>query len=348
MSGGVDSSVVAGLLVEQGYDVIGITMRLGHHDSIEPDADKPSCCGVEGIMDARRVAARLKIPYYPVNYEEQFGEKVVDYFTSEYLLGRTPNPCVMCNQELKFGKLMQLADELDADYVATGHFARVDKPNGRYRLHRGTDASKDQSYVLFSLSQGQLAKTLLPLGDMTKTEVRSLAHRYGLLNADKPESQEICFIPDDNYKRFLKERVDDSIQPGKIVTKDGDELGEHGGTPFYTVGQRKGLGIAHHEPLYVLETFPKTNTVVVGSADDLLRTECVVERINWLSIAEPDDAIRATIKIRYKDHGGSATITALPDNCARVVFDEPRRAITPGQAAVFYDGDLVLGGGWIV
>jgi len=352
MSGGVDSSACAAILVDAGYDVVGVTMRLGMHDSVEPDADKPSCCGVEGIHDARRVAARLGIPYYAVNYEQLFAEKVVDYFTDEYLAGRTPNPCVMCNQELKFGKLLQLADELDAEFVATGHYARIGHANGRRALYRALDQDKDQSYVLFSLSQEQMARTMLPLGDMSKPDVRALARSHGLANSDKPESQEICFIADDDYRRFLRDRIESAETPGaipgEIVNGDGEVLGEHPGTAFYTVGQRRGLGITAPGPLYVTEIDAPGGKIVVGSADQLMKSECRVSGVNWLSIEPPTEPIRARIKIRYRDAGALGTVDPRQDGESFVKFDEPRRAITPGQVAVFYDGDLVLGGGWIV
>ena len=347
MSGGVDSSACAALLVDEGYDVIGVTMRLGHHDSIEPDAGKPSCCGVEGINDARRAAAQLQIPYYPVNYEALFAEKVVDYFTNEYLSGRTPNPCVMCNQELKFGKLMALADDLGAEYVATGHYARVGESGDRRTLLRALDRDKDQSYVLFSMTQTQLSRTLLPLGDKCKADVREVARAHGLGTWDKPESQEICFIGDDNYKRFLKERVSEAARPGPIVDTNGQKLGEHPGTAFYTVGQRKGLRLSVGEAVYVTEIHAQGSTIVVGKSDELLRNECDLERVNWVSGNAPTEAVRAQVKIRYRDAGAWATIRATVGGGALISFDEPRRAITPGQAAVFYGGDVVLGGGWI-
>jgi tRNA-specific 2-thiouridylase len=347
MSGGVDSAVSAALLVEAGYDVVGVTMRLGYHDSVEPDADRPSCCGADGILDARRVASQLGIPFYPVNYENAFAESVVGYFTDEYLKGRTPNPCMLCNQELKFGRLLALADELDAEYVATGHYARVIEQNGRFTLLRGRDVRKDQSYVLFSTTQTQLARTLFPIGEMTKTDVREYARRHALANADKAESQEICFIADDNYRRFLKERLGDAIEPGPIVARDGTVLGHHDGTPFYTVGQRKGLRIASPHPLYVTEIHARDKTIVVGADDELFGSTLRADNVNWVSIEPPGAAIRATVKIRYRDAGALATVTPLGADRAEVVFDVPRRAITPGQAAVFYDGESVLGGGWI-
>jgi len=346
-SGGVDSSVVAHLLKERGDDVLGVTMRLGNHDTVEPDADKPTCCGLDGIRDARRVASQLDIPYYAVNYEQLFAEKVVDYFTDEYLNGRTPNPCVMCNQELKFGKLLELADDVGADYVATGHYARIDGYEGALSLRRARDDSKDQTYVLFSMTQDQLARTAFPLGDMTKDEVRDVARELGLATAEKPESQEICFIPDDDYRRFLRDRLPGTVRPGVIADAAGREVGAHSGAANYTVGQRRGLGISADAPVYVTEIHAGENVVVVGSADKLLRSECVVDRVNWVAGEAPQTAVEATVKIRYRDPGAPAKVFADAEGSARVEFAEPRRAITPGQAAVFYDSDRVLGGGWI-
>ncbi|MBT3267050.1 tRNA 2-thiouridine(34) synthase MnmA [Candidatus Poribacteria bacterium] len=355
MSGGVDSSVVAHLLAAEGHEVLGVTMRLGNHDTVEPDADKPTCCGLDGIRDARRVAAQLDIPYYAVNYEQLFAEKVVDYFADEYLNGRTPNPCVMCNQELKFGKLLELADDIGADYVATGHYARIDcTPDGHNPAHgpgltlrRARDASKDQTYVLFSMTQSQLSRTLFPLGDMTKDEVRDVAREMGLITAEKAESQDICFIPDDDYRRFLRERLPGAVEPGVIADADGREVGRHSGAANYTVGQRRGLGIAAAAPVYVTEIQAGANVVVVGSSDKLLRSACDVERVNWVAGEPPMSPVEATVKIRYRDDGAPAKVFPAEHGTARVDFVEPRRAITPGQAAVFYDGDLVLGGGWI-
>jgi tRNA-specific 2-thiouridylase len=351
MSGGVDSSVCAALLVEQGHEAIGVTMRLGHHDSAEPIAParigRPNCCSLEGAEDARRVAARLGIPFYALNYERAFGHAVVDYFTDEYLSGRTPNPCVLCNKELKFGRLLELADDLDAEFIATGHYARTQRRNGRYTISRGADGAKDQSYVLFPLAQKQLARTLLPLGSLAKGEVRKIARRLGLATADKPESQEVCFIADDDYKRFLRERVGENIRPGDILDAHGNVLGKHEGTAFYTVGQRRGLGVAVGHPLYVTEIRAADRAVVVGTADDLLARECTVRDVNWVSIARPTEPVRATVQIRYRDAGAIASVSPLGEGRARVEFDVPRRAITPGQAAVFYDGDVLLGGGWI-
>ena len=349
MSGGVDSSVTAALMVEAGYDVIAITMRLGTHDTIEIESDKPNCCSLEGVEDARRVATQLGIPFYAVNYEERFRQSIVDYFANEYVSGRTPSPCVICNQDLKFGKLLELATQLEVDYVATGHYARIEQEpeTGRYILRKGIDSRKDQSYFLFSLTQAQLSRALMPLGGYEKDEVREVARKYQLRTAEKPESQELCFIADDNYKRFLKDRIPEKIQEGDIVDQDGRVLGEHQGIPFYTVGQRRGLGISAETPLYVTELKVHDNTIVVGKNENLLAETMQVEEVNFITMDRLTESIRAEVKIRYKDTGAPATISPLSDTEVEVTFDQPRRAVTPGQAAVFYDGDTVIGGGWI-
>ncbi len=349
MSGGVDSSVTAALMVEAGYDVIAITMRLGMHDTIEIESDKPNCCSLEGVEDARRVATQLGIPFYAVNYEEPFRRSIVDYFADEYVSGRTPSPCVICNQDLKFGKLLALATQLEVNYVATGHYARIEREpeTGRYTLRKGIDSRKDQSYFLFSLTQAQLSRALMPLGGYAKDEVREVARKYQLRTAEKPESQELCFIADDNYKRFLKDRIPEKIQAGDIVDQKGHVLGEHQGIPFYTVGQRRGLGISAKMPLYVTELKVHENTVVVGKNEDLLADTMQVEGVNLITMDRLPEPIRADVKIRYKDPGASATIYPLSDAAVEVKFDQPRRAVTPGQAAVFYHGDTVIGGGWI-
>jgi tRNA-specific 2-thiouridylase len=349
MSGGVDSSVTAALMVEAGYDVIAITMRLGMHDTIEIESDKPNCCSLEGVEDARRVATQLGIPFYAVNYEERFRQSIVDYFADEYVSGRTPSPCVICNQDLKFGKLLELATQLEVDYVATGHYARIEREpeTGRYLLRKGIDSRKDQSYFLFSLTQAQLSRALMPLGGYAKDEVREVARKYQLRTAEKPESQELCFIADDNYKRFLTDRIPEKLQAGDIVDQEGHVLGEHQGIPFYTVGQRKGLGISAKTPLYVTELKVHDNTIVVGKNEDLLADRMQVEEVNFITMDKLTEPIRAEVKIRYKDTGAQATIRPLSDTEVEVKFDQPRRAVTPGQAAVFYDGDTVVGGGWI-
>ena len=350
MSGGVDSSVTAAMMVDAGYDVTGITMRLGAPDTIEVDPERPNCCSLEGIEDARRVATQLGIPFYGVNYEDAFREQIIDYFVEEYLIGRTPSPCMVCNRELKFGRLLDLAKTLECNAIATGHYARVEQhpETGRYLLRKARDVSKDQSYFLAALTQEQLRCAIMPLGEYTKAEVRNLARKYQLRTAEKIESQELCFVADTNYRRFLQDRVPERIQGGDIVDEEGNVLGKHDGVPFYTVGQRRGLGIAVGKPLYVTELNASKNTVVVGESDALLEDTMYVERINLIAIEKLTEPIRVHVKIRSRDDGGPATITPISDTEAVVKFDEPRRAITPGQATVFYDGEYVLGGGWIV
>ena len=349
MSGGVDSSVTTALLLKAGYDVFGISMSLGVHDTIETDTDKPSCCSLEGIEDARRVAAQLGIPFYAVNYEANFAKYIVDYFCAEYSIGRTPNPCILCNQELKFGKLLQLAYQLNAEYVATGHYARIERDGqlGRYLLLKGIDQSKDQSYALFSLTQEQLKQALMPLGEYTKSEVRRIANELGLKVHDKPESQELCFIADDDYNRFLTERMPESIKPGPILDTQGNILGEHRGIQFYTIGQRKGLRLSVGKPAYVLKIDSINNAVIVGDKHELLKREFRVKKLNLICQKRLDKPIKAQVKIRYNDPGHWATVFQISADEAKVQFDEPHGAVTPGQAAVFYDNDVVIGGGWI-
>ena len=350
MSGGVDSSVTAAMMIDAGYDVTGITMRLGAPDTIEVEPERPNCCSLEGIEDARRVATQLGIPFYGVNYEDAFREQIIDYFVEEYLVGRTPSPCMVCNRELKFGRLLDLAKTLECNAIATGHYARIEQhpETGRYLLRKARDVSKDQSYFLAALTQEQLRCAMMPLGEYTKAEVRDLARKYQLRTAEKIESQELCFVADTNYRRFLQDRVPEKIQGGDIVDEAGNVLGKHDGVPFYTVGQRRGLGIAVGKPLYVTQLNASENTVVVGESDALLEDTMHVERINLIAIEKLTEPFRAHVKIRSRDDGGPATISPISDTEAVVKFDEPRRAITPGQATVFYDGEYVLGGGWIV
>ncbi|HPF39169.1 MAG TPA: tRNA 2-thiouridine(34) synthase MnmA [Phycisphaerae bacterium] len=369
MSGGVDSSVAACLLREQGCEVVGVFMRLGSENHIAPDAgdacraDAPrtislpiakeesggkaskGCCSAADASDARRVAGQLNIPFYALNFERDFG-KLVDYFVSEYAVGRTPNPCVRCNQWLKFGRLLEYADVVGADMIATGHYARVSHDADRSRLRRGVYAAKDQSYVLFGIEKETLARTLFPLGGMTKDEVREHARRFGLALHDKPESQDICFVPDGDYARLVRSRTEQGFTPGDIRHVDGRTLGEHAGTAHYTIGQRRGLGVAVGEPVYVSDIDTATNTVTVGPRESVLSTSLLVSEVSWLC-PTPTEPIRADAKIRYHHDAAPATITPLTDNRARVTFDAPQAAVTPGQAAVFYDGDEVLGGGWI-
>ncbi|MFN8496291.1 MAG: tRNA 2-thiouridine(34) synthase MnmA [Anaerolineae bacterium] len=343
MSGGVDSSVAAALLVEQGYDVIGIMMRLWS----EPDPTAENkCCSLEAVDDARRVAYGLGIPFYLLNFERVFKQWVVDFFTREYAAGRTPNPCLACNRHIRFRFLLQHALSLGATAMATGHYARVDQVDGRYRLLKGVDAAKDQSYVLHMLTQRELPHVMFPIGGYTKPEVRRMAEARGLPVASKHDSMELCFLADNNYRRFLHEHAPDALAPGPIVSAAGETLGAHGGLPLYTIGQRKGLGIAAGEPLYVVGTDAARNAVIVGDASHLYRERFVVRDVSWTNGA-PDAPMAAEIKVRYKATPTPGVVTPLPDGRVEVALAEPQRAITPGQGAVFYEGDAVLGGGII-
>ena len=346
MSGGVDSSATAALLLEQGFDVVGVTLKLWPQDCVSRAEDK--CCGPQAVMDARSVCHKLGIPYYLIDEAAEFQNKVIQYFADEYRAGRTPNPCVMCNQTLKFGTLITRAKQLGAEKIATGHFARVETTaEGRTLLKRGRDSRKDQSYFLFSLRQDQLAFSMFPLGEKTKADTREVARECQLKTADKEESMEICFVPDNNYGGFLQKANLVSKHVGDIVDTSGKKLGQHDGIEFYTVGQRKGLGISSPKPLYVIELDPANNRVIVGDDSLLERDEFVVERCNWIPFETPPAQIEASAKIRYNHPGTASTITSLANGSARVKLHIPQRAITPGQACVFYQDDLVVGGGWI-
>ena len=372
MSGGVDSSTAAALLKNQGQDLVGFSMQLWNQRRINvgPDGEPlPSrCCSLDDLYDARAVAAKLGFPFYVVNLESEFERDVVRPFVDKYLNGLTPSPCVACNSFLKFDKLVELAKPAEAEKVATGHYARVeyDETRGRWLLLRAVNRPKDQSYFLFELTQEQLSYAHFPLGEMTKQEVREIAEAAGLPTAGKPESQEICFIPDGNYARFIERYLDEDktqtagrnelpvlnqdssqLAPGDIVTTAGEVIGRHQGIHRYTVGQRKGLGIAAPQPLYVIQVDARENRVVVGSSDDLLKTEMVVRRVNWISIKELTEPLRVTVKIRSRAEEAPATLRRGDEGAVIVTFDEPQRAVTPGQASVFYDGDIVVGGGWI-
>ena len=348
MSGGVDSSVAAALLKSQGYDVIGVTMHIWDEDPETTSGDR-SCCSLEAVEDARRVAARLDIPYYVMNFKDVFREKVVDYFTKEYLNGRTPNPCIACNRYIKFDALLQKAISMDIDYVATGHYARVefDCVSGRYMIKKAVDEHKDQTYALYNLTQDQLKRTLFPLGAYTKDEIRKLAEDLEMKVASKPDSQEICFIPDNDYAGFIEENVEESIRPGNFVDMDGNVLGRHKGIIHYTIGQRKGLGISIGRPAYVLRIDPDRNEVVLGDNRDVFAKGLIASDLNFVSTGGIESKVIADVKIRYTAKATRATIEPIDDDKVKVVFDEPARAITPGQSAVFYDGDMVLGGGVI-
>jgi len=347
MSGGVDSSATAALLLEQGYDVIGITLKLWPQDCVNRAEDK--CCGPQAVTDARSVCHKLDVPYYLVDESADFQKHVIQYFADEYKAGRTPNPCVMCNQNLKFGRLIDRADQLGADFIATGHFARVEKnaDGSRYLLKRGHDLRKDQSYFLFSLRQDQLARTLFPLGHKTKSDTREVARHCNLKTADKEESMEICFVPDNNYGGFLQSAGLAKKHRGEIVDLHGHVLGHHDGIEFYTIGQRKGLGITTAKPVYVVELDAENNRVVVGDDAALDRDEFVADRCNWHPFDKLTAPIDVVAKIRYNHPGTAATLTPDGENRVKVKLHTPQRAMTPGQAAVFYQDDLVLGGGWI-
>ncbi len=343
MSGGVDSSVAALLLHRQGYDVIGVTMKLYDIDQADLPEYYRGCCTLDDVEDARAVCRLLGVPHYVLNVQQEFRAFVIDYFRSEYENGRTPHPCIACNDKIKFSFLAQRARILQAAYVATGHYARIE-PDGpdRRALRRGVDADKDQSYVLFGMRQEQLAATLMPVGHYPKSEIRRLAEEAGFPNADKPDSQDICFIPTGDYREFLRERTDE--RPGDIVDAAGNVLGAHEGIQYFTVGQRRGLGLSGGPPRFVIRLEPDTRQVVVGSETDLYRDTLYADPVSWVSGVPPTGPVEVTVKIRYKFAEAAATVTAVGDG-ALVRFREPQRAITPGQAAVFYHGETVLGGG---
>lgn len=345
MSGGVDSSVAAYLMKEAGYDCIGVTMKLYDNEDIGMEQEK-TCCSLSDIEDARSVAVKLGIPYYVFNFKADFKEKVIDNFIESYRCGMTPNPCIECNRHLKFAHLWQKARELQCDVVVTGHYARITEDGQEYHLLKGKDIAKDQSYVLYSLTQEQLAHTCFPLGGYTKEEIRRIAEEQGFFNAAKKDSQDICFIPDGDYRSFIEKTTGQSSQPGDFVDKDGNVLGTHKGYYCYTIGQRRGLGISAPQSLYVTEIRPEENKVVLGSNDDLFHSHLTADNFNWIEEVRPDEVIKA--RIRYHQVEKEATARVTQDGRVEVDFLEPQRAITKGQSVVLYRGDAVVGGGRII
>lgn len=355
MSGGVDSSVAAALLKEQGYDCVGAMMKLYQNEDIVLDDDtaentSKTCCSAEDAEDAAMVARKLNMPFYVFRFTEEFRCQVIDRFVNSYLNGETPNPCIDCNRYMKFEKLYERAKQLGCDKIVTGHYARIsrDAESGRWQMRRAYDEKKDQSYVLYSLTQEQLSHVCFPLGELTKEKVREFAQRYGFYNADKQDSQDICFVPDGHYEKFIEKYTGESVPEGNFVLEDGEIIGRHKGIIHYTVGQRRGLGIAAAFPYYVKEIRPESNEVVLCSNEELFRRTLYAEDVNWVSIPEPTEEIRVEAKIRYRHHPAAAAAKMTEDGLLKVIFDEPQRAITKGQSVVLYSGDMVLGGGKIL
>lgn len=350
MSGGVDSSVAAYLLKEAGYEVIGVTMQIWQDEDRDTQSANGGCCGLSAVDDARRVAAALDIPYYVMNFKRDFKEKVIDYFIDEYENGRTPNPCIACNRYVKWESLLQRSLMIGADYIATGHYARIDRlENGRYAIRNSVTAKKDQTYALYNLTQEQLAKTLMPVGEYTKEEIRAIAERIGLVRvANKPDSQEICFVPDNDYAGFIEANSEIPVVPGNFVSVDGRILGTHKGIIHYTVGQRKGLGLALGTPAFVVELRPETNEVVIGTDQDVFSQHLYCNRLNFMGMEDLREPREVLAKIRYNHDGSLCRISRVGEDCIRCDFTEAVRAVTPGQAVVFYDGEHVLGGGTII
>ncbi len=349
MSGGVDSSVAAWLLLQQGYQVIGVTMQIWQDEEEAAVQENGGCCGLSAVDDARAVAWKLGIPYYVMNFKREFKENVMDYFVEEYLHGRTPNPCIACNRYVKWESLLRRSLNLGADYIATGHYARVERlKNGRYALKKSATDAKDQTYALYNLTQEQLSHTLMPVGEFTKVEIRQMAEKIGLKVADKADSQEICFIPDKDYARFIEEQADHVPAPGNFVDADGNVLGRHKGITHYTIGQRKGLGLAMGYPVFVKEIRPDTDEVVIGGAADVFTDTLICDKMNWMAVdGLHGKPMQVTGKIRYSHRGAPCIIREVGEDLVECQFLEKVRAVTPGQAVVFYDGDYVVGGGTI-
>lgn len=349
MSGGVDSSVAAWLLKERGYDVIGVTMQIWQDEEEKLQEENGGCCGLTAVDDARRVAASLDIPYYVMNFKREFKENVIDYFVDEYIGGRTPNPCIACNRFVKWESLLKRSMDIGADYIATGHYARVEQlPGGRYAVRTSATGRKDQTYALYNLTQEQLKRTLMPVGGYTKEEIREMAAKMNLPVAHKPDSQDICFVPDGDYASFIEKTADQTFPQGNFVLADGTIVGRHNGIIHYTVGQRKGLGVAMGYPVFVLAIRPETNEVVLGKAEESLSRYVRADRINFMSVEDLKEPKKVWAKIRYNHKGAWCTVERTGEDEILCTFDEPLRAAAPGQAVVLYDGEYVLGGGTII
>lgn len=347
MSGGVDSSVAAYLMKRAGYDCVGVTMKLFSDKNTEVERNY-SCCSLSDVEDARGAAYKIGIPYYVFNFTDSFNSEIIDKFVFSYLNGCTPNPCIDCNRYMKFDKLLKRAEIFGYDYIVTGHYVRTEKTSEGFILKKAVDETKDQSYVLYNLTQDILRRSIFPLGNMKKNEVRKIAFEAGLKNADKHDSQDICFVPDGDYAKIIEKRTGTRIPEGNFVDTEGNYLGKHRGIIHYTIGQRKGIGLSFSCPMYVCKIIPETNTVVLGKRENLFSYDLSAEDFNWISGKAPVSSFRAKAKIRYRQPEKSATIIPIGNDCVKVVFDEPQRAVTKGQAVVIYDGDIILGGGTIV